>query len=79
MLWMNDGAGQYTSKSTLKWRQQMGLLCMDWPAQLLDLNLIANLCCIIKICDSTHCHQVYAFTQKKVIQNGWDKLTEEKI
>ncbi len=43
MIWMDDGAGYHTSKTTVAYRRRVRLIRMDWPAQFLDLNTIENL------------------------------------
>ena len=42
MIWMDNGAGYHISKTTTKWKQQMDLICINWPAQPPDLNTIEN-------------------------------------
>ena len=78
MLWMDDGAGYHTSKSTTKWRLQAGLIRMDWPAQSPDLNPIENLWRIIKLRVSGRRHRIHSVDEmKRAIQEEWEKLTEE--
>ena len=75
---MDNGAGYHTSKTTTKWRQQMGLIRMDWPAQSPDLNPIENLWRIIKIRVSAHCHRIHSVDKMKtVIEEEWNRLSEE--
>lgn len=78
MIWMNDGAGYHTSKTTAKFRREVGLFRMDWPAQSPDLNPIENLWRIIKLRVNAHRHRIHLLGEMKtVIQEEWDKLTEE--
>ena len=70
---MDDGAGYHMSKSTTtKWRQQVGLIRMDWPAHSPDLNPIENLWRIIQIYVSAHRHRIHSVDEmKRVIQDKW--------
>ena len=43
MIWIDDGAGYYTFKTTAVYRRRVGLIRMDWPAQSPNLNPIENL------------------------------------
>ena len=49
MIWMDDGACYYTSKMTILYCRCVGLICIDWPTQSLNLNSIENLWRIINI------------------------------
>ena len=80
MLWMDDGAAYHTSHKVTKYRYEVGLLRMDWPAQSSDLNPIENLWRIIKIRISARCHQIHSVeAMKEAILNEWESLTEEDV
>ena len=43
IIWINNNISYYTSKFTIKFCCQASLLYINWPLQLLNLNLIENL------------------------------------
>ncbi len=78
MIWMYNAASYHISKFTTKFCCQAGLLCMNWPSQSPDLNLIENLWRIIKIRVSSCRHRACMVEKLKVaIQEEWEQLTEE--
>ena len=78
MIWMHDGASYHTSKFNTKFYCQASLLCMNWPPQSSDFNLIENLWRIIKIQFSSRPHRARTVEELKVaIQEEWEWLTKE--
>ena len=47
-IFQQDLAPAYTAKSTKTWFNNHGFTVLDWPANLLDLNPIENLWCIVQ-------------------------------
>ena len=43
MIWIDDSACYHTSKMAPVYCHYVGLICINWPAQFLDLNPIENL------------------------------------
>ncbi len=78
MIWIDDGAGYHTSKTTAEYLCRVKLICMDWPAQVSNLNPIENPWRIIKIRVSPKRHRIRSLeSMKEVIKEEWEKLTEE--
>ncbi len=78
MIWMDDGAGYHTSKTTAANRRRVKLIRMDWPAQSPDLNSIEKLWRIIKVRVSIKRHRIRSLeSMKEVIKEEWEKSTEE--
>ena len=48
-IFQQDLAPAYTAKSTKTWFNNHGFTVLDWPANLLDLNPIENLWCIVQM------------------------------
>ncbi len=42
IIWIDDGANYYTSKTTIEYCCDVGLIRIDWPTLSLDLNSIEN-------------------------------------
>ncbi len=78
IIWIDDGAGHYTSKISGAYCPRVGLIHLDWPTQSPHLNPIGNLWRIIKIRDCIKCHRIQSLkSMKGVIKEEWEKLMEE--
>ena len=74
MIWMDNGAGYYTSKFTTKFCCDSGLLRMNWSVQSPNLNPIENLWRIIQIRINGRRHRIHNIEEMKVaIQEGWER------
>ena len=78
MIYINDNAGYHTFKDTKKFCTKVTLLCIIWPAQLLNFNTIENLWYIIKIRVNSHHYHIHSVIEMRlVISEEWEMLTEE--